>query len=740
LEGLEKGFCCLKSINSYFPSLTDLLDEENESILNELLQIEPLFEYPKDVASSFEIYLHSLQALISRVLDKKILDFGRSIRSLSDKKRMDEFFTKILNAIPQITWTNGGEISPHILSITTLCWAEHTHGVGRFLGDIYSRWLIPGKQLKLVYVHSMAFRFSLFPEAGFFIHELFLKIDTKEDLNLVKEYLPVLANEVALNISAVHHARKVVSLKPLSIDQKRILIQENISSLLNRPQKESSYSIFDQMHHFLVKVTAEEKVTKIKEQIAPLLEFRPQLFDRDIFHELQNFVSLFKNEFISNRELVHLSRIISYSYIFRKLLSNKALSEPNQRHLSLKLLHTKIEIEDEPKKILGILICINMLRENEIIGEKHLFNAIWGILHSVVKISGTSITDKNSQTNIKTLYIEIYKKDGNFTIEELRNLKKRLPREIKTRIESVINPIFMPRNEEEIMRNILILGNQLKYSGDIPHVIITFHKQTEEKIFFSVILLRVLKPGDKKLETLFKKEKNKFSYSDFEIKNVGLVRKKYPKEANIFDMHLDKKSFLRKDFSVDLGLARRSVYNILFEMLGDIRDYNGGMISKQNEVLNELKKLLLQINIRNDFILENFFYSLTPNYMQSIAKPLILKKLFLLVLEAIEHEYTNQFYFLKTQIVEDHFLLTLGAINPTLKDFVEERIETIDIYPGNLTSSFVVIYDISCISFMLKYKDSDEHQKFLQCIIETIKIWKETVEKTLPLSFFPSEI
>ncbi len=727
-------------MNSYFPSLSDLFEEDSEAILNELLRIEPLFDYPKDVASSFEIYLHSLQALISRVLDKNILNFGRSIQSLRDKKKIDEFFSKILDAIPHISWSNGGESSPHIMSVTTLCWAEHTHGVGRFLGDIYSRWLIPGKQLKLVYVHSMAFRFSLFPEAGFFIHELFLKIENDDDLFLVKEYLPILAKEVALNISAVQHARKVVSLKPLSIDQKRILIQENISSLLNRPQKESSYSIFDQMHHFLIKVTAEEKVTKIKEQIAPLLEFRPQLFDRDIFHELQNFVTLFKNGFIANRELIHLSRIISYSYIFRKLLSNKALSEPNQRHLSLKLLHTRALINDEPKKILGILVCINMLRDNEIIGEKHLFGAIWGILQNVQKISDASLLDKQNHHNIKTIYIEIYKKEGDFTLEELKNLKKRLPREIKTRIESVVNPIFMPRNEEEIMRNILVLGNQLKYSGDIPHVIITFDKQTEEKLTFSVILLRVLKSKDKKLETLLKKEKNKFSYSDFEIKNVGLVRKKYPKEANIFDIHLDKKFFLRKDFSVDLGLARRSLYNSLVEMLGDVRDYNGGMISKQNEVLNELKKLLLQINIRNDFILENFFYSLNPNYMQSIAKPVILKKLFLLVLEAIEHEYSNQYYFLKTQIVEDHFLLTLGAINPTLKDFVEERIETIDVQPGNLTSSFVNIYDISCISFMLKYRDSDEHQIFLQCIIETIKIWKETVEKSLPLSFFPTEV
>lgn len=728
----------MKLMNTYFPSVSDSFDEEHSNlVIDQLLKIEPLFDYPDDVAASFEIYLQSLQVLISRVLPKDILDFGNTILSYDSEKKIDEFYQRILLALPQVSWSKGGESSPHIVSITTLCQAEYTHGVGRFLGDTYSRWIIPGKQLQLVYVHSLAFRFSLNPSVGFFIHELFIKVDTKKDLHLVQEHMPSLVREVVLNISAVQHARKVISLKPLTIDQKRVIIQENISSLLNSPSKENSYSIFDQMHHFLIKVSAEEKVTQIKEQISPLLEFRPQIFDRNIFHELQNFVFLFKDAFVANRHLAHLSRMISYTYLFRKVLIHACLSHPNQRHLNIKLLHTKMEIEGETKKIIGVLLGINILSENELIGEKHVFKAIQSILPGAQKIQESVIADKKFNSNVKTLYLEIYKKEGNFSLDDLKALKKRLPREIKTRIESVINPIFMPRNEEEVMRNILILSNQLKYAHDIPHVIISFHKQTETKLFFSLILLRVLKPEDEKLEKLFLKQKSKAQFSDHEIKTVGLIRKKYPKEANIFEIHLEKKQFLRKDFSVDLSQARRYVYHTICDMLGDVRDYNGGMISKQNEVLNELKKLLLQINIRNDFILENFFYSLMPNYMQSIAKPMILKKLFLLVLEAIEHDYANHFYFLKTQIVEDHFLLTIGAINPTIKDFVEERLERLDLESATFTSSFVNIYDISCLSFMLKFTDSDQHQLFLQCIIETIKIWKETMQKTIPSTFFP---
>jgi hypothetical protein len=724
-------------MNTYFPSLSESENQDpSEKVLKKLLKIEPLFDYPDDVKESFEIYLNSLQSLISRILPKEITDFGETISSIYNESAIEEFYGRINQLIPTVSWTNGGSEAPYIVSIATLCQSEYTHGVGRFLGDIYSRWLIPGKQLQLVYVHSMAFKFSLNRSFGFFIHELFIKIDTKKDLTLALEHLPSLVKEVALNISAVQHARKVISLKPLTIDQKRIIIQENISCLLNRPGRESSFSIFDQMQHFLIKVSADEKVTQIKEQISPLLEFRPQIFDRDIFHDLQAFVFLFKDAFVANRHLTHLSRIISYTYLFRKLLTHSALDHPNQRHLHIKLLHTQMEIEGHKKKVIGILVGINILRENELIGEKHLFKAIQTILSGVQKISDSLITDRKLGCSVKTLYLEIYKKEGDFSLEELKSLKKRLPREIKSRIESVINPIFMPKNEEEVMRNILVLSNQLKSTNDIPHVIISFHKQSEANISFSVVLLRVLKPYDLSLDKIFQKLNSEATFSDHEIKTVGLIRKKYPKEANIFEIHLDKKQFLRKDFSVDLSHARRFVYNTICDMLGEVRDYNGGMISKQNEVLNELKKLLFQINIRNDFVLENFFYSLTPNYMQSIAKPHILKKLFLLLLEALEHDYANQFYFLKTQIVEDHFLLTVGAINPTLKDFIEERLEFVDLESAMLTSSFVNIYDISCLSFMLKFTDSDQHQLFLQSVIETIKIWKETMQKTIPSSFF----
>ena len=62
----------------------------------------------------------------------------------------------------------------------------------------------------------------------------------------------------------------------------------------------------------------------------------------------------------------------------------------------------------------------------------------------------------------------------------------------------------MPRNEEEVMRNIITLSNQLRLSRDLPQVIINFEEQSSKQLSFTVIWLRVLKPADLPIKNHFK--------------------------------------------------------------------------------------------------------------------------------------------------------------------------------------------------------------------------------------------
>ncbi len=717
-------------MNIIIPIDIEQINNQKIILLQQLMEISPLFECPQEAKISLDLSLKSFKHTLYRIIPEDILEASKSIISINDEINKKTFYQKITEGVPFFTWSNQSSNQQHAISIATLCPVQNMHGVGRFLCDTYSRWLIPGKQLPLVYVHSITFKFVNFHKCNFLLHEVFIQTESQKEQSLVYNHLPSLVNEIKLNILSVQHARKIISIKSLTTQQKKIIIQENITSLLDRPLKNLDNSIFDQIHNFFIKIYSEEKILKIREDISPLLELKPQIFERDIFLEIQNFLFLFKDNFNFNRELKHLVRIIAYKYLFKKLLIHAVLDDPNKRHVNIKISNAKIKIEEQTKNVLSVLIGVNLLRENEVIGEKNIENAIKNIIQNAKKVPNSTIIDIRNNSNVSIIYLEMYKTNGDFSKDDIKSLRKRLPREINIGIESVVNPIFMSRNEEEVLRNILVLSKQLKYVKDIPQVIITFHKQVDTLISFTVILLRVSKRENTHLKNLFHKCK-KIKFSDHEVKFAGLLRNKHPKEANVFELHISKKDFLRRDFSVDLNKARLFIYNTLTELFGEVRDYNGGMISKQSEAFNELKKLLLQLNISNDFLLENFFYSLTPKYMQSILQSFILKKLFLIILEAIEYNYNVHRYFLKTQIIEDNFLMTISSTNPTLKELIEGSIEELEIPQSSLITSYINIYDVSCLSFILKFTNSDQHQKFLQKIIENIKTWKKKIE-TIP--------
>ena len=87
---------------------------------------------------------------------------------------------------------------------------------------------------------------------------------------------------------------------------------------------------------------------------------------------------------------------------------------------------------------------------------------------------------------------------------------------------------------------------------------------------------------------------------------------------------------------MDLFKARQSIVQELQRLLGEFRDYNGGMIAKQHEQFIALKGLLSQIDKNEELLLENFFHSIFPIEHRCIFNPLFLKDLFLMFLEAVQ--------------------------------------------------------------------------------------------------------
>lgn len=699
----------------------------------EFLKITANFKGFEIQKNGLQGYFDSIQELIYSVIDETIFP---STDSFDVAARQFETLEKMM---PIVSFTEATKTQP-AFSVTAICSAYQTHGMGRFMGDLYSHWLVPGKQMVIVNMRSLNFYFTHYPKISFYLNSLISDTNDLGDLALINSNLKKVSEELKLNILAVQHIRRVVSIKPLTLDQKKTLIRENISSLLNKSSKNLNPCIYDLMSQLLYKASADEKMYQIKEQLSPLIQLRPTAFDRDIFPEVQRYVSELDDKFIVARDLKYINRVISYHYIFRKHLANLISENNTKRLLSVKILKSTINVDSEKIPILGIVVGVNLFSENEVFEDKHIFKAIASLIPDCVLVEDSVILEKAQKNRIVTVYLEVKKNDHHvFTHQELKILKKSLPLELKNRIESLMNPIFMHRNDEEVMRNILSLSKQLKFIHDLPQVMVSFHKQTNYEVSFLVIILRVIKPGEETLKSIFNSNLTMLKFYDHEIKSVGQLRKRYTKEANVFEARLDKKQFLRKDFSLDLYKARHTVISEITRLIGDVRDYNGGMIAKQHEVLSELKELLSADNIRNDFLLENFFYSLTPNYMQSLLSPSVLKVLFMNLLKVSNHNFEKGRFYIKSKIIDDFFLMALGSLDPLFQTFIQKTLDELLTSCHDFTHSLVNVYDITCVGFLLRFEHPEEHSLFESHILTAIQRWEENTQES-NLADLPLEI
>jgi hypothetical protein len=299
----------------------------------------------------------------------------------------------------------------------------------------------------------------------------------------------------------------------------------------------------------------------------------------------------------------------------------------------LKFLKTNLYVSDRKRPVLGVVVGLNFIDERELFDKKHLLHAIQTYIPKAQAVEHSFIVDRVSKKNIQLIYLEIEKEQQEFSLEDIQLLRLSLPEQLQGHIEYLMHPIFMPRNEEEVLRNIMVLSRQLKYVDDIPQVIITFDEQQGLALTFTVILLRILKKETPDIAVLLHQLQENSDITVDKVKNTGTVRKKYVKEACVFRVFVGVKNYLRMNHSVDLYKARDSILSNLMQVFGEIRDYNGGMLDKQNELFNALKKRLQKVAIKHAFLLEKFFFSLTPIEMRSIAPVKFLKNLFLLLLQ-----------------------------------------------------------------------------------------------------------
>ena len=579
---------------------------------------------------------------------------------------------KLLQLLPLITSMTSGE-GPWHLSFYMV--TKSRHNIFKFFFEMIHRWLSPGERLNVAMVYAVDFELPEINIDLYTLCEVMLLVETKEQLSRLSNNLNNILTEIKLGLKSSYYARKILECKGIPIDEKIVAIHEHAAALIQR---------------------------------------LPKTFGIELLSGMQQTLLLCCSEFKRIRTARHLAKIIAIHQLFKSMLIAAIKDFPSRRHIFLKSFISEQEIDAEISPTLCLLIGINFIRDKEVIEHTHILQAVQECIPNVQSLEESYILNRQTTEPFALLYLEIKKSDlEKFSQEEILLLKELLPRAITERIQHLVHPVFMPRNEEEIMRNIISLSNEIKSVGDLPQVIIIFDEQTATDLSFTVIIVRIAPPGGQSIQEKFQKTHPHLIYTHDRVKMIGLLRKKQTKEATIFQLKMPKEPFLRLDHSLDLYRARQDITELLYSALGEFRDFNGGMIRKQTELLEHLTESLSTGTKYSKLLLETFFFSLTPPTMQTTLEPEALKILFQMLLNAIESGFPNSNCHRIRQDQNFIFLLVKVESNQEIID-LEKGLQEQCSCVTELAHTSVSVDDIRYNGYIFRSDDPIRQQLFLQ--------------------------
>ncbi len=585
----------------------------------------------------------------------------------ADAAFLDEF----QRMLPIFTWK---EWTGPSCNFSLFLLAPHRHNGVKFFYEMVSRWLLPGRRLNICSFFATDFTFPELSQDCYTLAEMVISLSSEEELGFVQQHLPIFESELRFGLISVYHANRILEIKGLSADEKTSLIQERIASFIVR---------------------------------------RPRYFDYDIFNQMQHFLVMCEEGFRSARTHGHMSRIICVFYLFRKALREASEKNQEQRHVHVKLSSSYLYVPFGVKRVLSLYVGLNFLNENEVFEERHLVRVLNHHFPDLRYVADSFFLSSLKEEKIQLLYLEVEKEDeGNFSAEDKRNLRATLPDEIRNGVEKLMRPVFMPRNEEEVMRNIITLSNQLRYPKDLPQVIISFDEQKEFELSFTVILLRILNEVTRPIHELFEQFTTPLKYFPDRVKQVGLLRNKYVKEATVFRVGIPVFKFLRPDHSVDLFKGRQEVLAELQTIIGEVRDYNGGMIAKQHEQFYAIKSLFPGIGKREDLLLENVFHSIFPVELRSVVDPRLVKVFFHVFIESVEEKREG----CRVKREEGVVFFLLSYQRETIKQQVVQAIAKLHFFSSQLITISLQVLDMSYLGYIYRETDEAKQEIFLNVL------------------------
>ncbi len=491
----------------------------------------------------------------------------------------------------------------------------------------------------------------------------------------------------------------------------------------------------------------DEEKTSFHEAALAVWQKWPQHFEEDFFKDSQEFLALSKKEFRGYRSVRHQLRLVCSHYLMRKNLLRQKQVFPHEVHLECRLLPTQLQFSFSQKSVLGLAIAATFPTAYQAFEERHVLLGVQKLLPSVQAVKESFLLFQKHGEPFRLLYLEVWKtNECPFSLSEIRLLKNHLSIELKKCVETLSPSVFGGENLEEILRNILVLSRELKSSSDIPQVMISFEETAIESLVFRVIMVRVNKDARSVAECL-KNRKEDFEYISERTSTVGYIGN-MPKEASVFCLKMRKNpSLIRSNFSLNFYLARQHVLSILVNSFGEIRDYNGGLFSKQEELFRGFKQQFQEIAKNDPELLENFFRSLAPIEMQALIPLVLLCTLFEMFLEVRTIQLPKkESYHLKCVEDNDHVFVVIRGRDFSIENHLSSELEKRHLFQD--LKAWVHVQDALGLHFCYIYPVSNQKKKkhFCRLLQRSLNYWAHSLQNAqilrlnlqhLPLSLDP---
>lgn len=482
-------------------------------------------------------------------------------------------------------------------------------------------------------------------------------------------------------------------------------------------------------------------ILQLSQSIEVIVNRWPEHFESDLSQEFHRFIGHLDATFKDPRQISVLTKLFCSHYLMRKATNRSLNLFPQKRILKTRLISSSLNFPFHVQPVLGIIVTISLHDLNERFGEKHMTSAVLALIPDVEVINKSFYACHSNLDSVHTLYLEIVKKEGlPFSFHEKRVLKHHLAGEMTQRIELLDSTTFNLHREEEILKNIALLKGELASTPNLPQTLIFFLKHDSESITFHILLLRTLKKESASLRESFASLPVNFIHERTNLFQ-GV-------EASTFQLQIQvDASLLRTDFSINLYQARNKVLGILREAIGEVRDYNGGLFDKQQDLFSQFEAVFSDISQKNPDLLENFFRALSPSHIQATLPLEILKAFFVLFLKALKTKLSRKdeccIRFEETQF---SFLTMIRADDPSFEQNITEALKKEEILEQSQASLSLAYQGSYFLGYIYPSYHSSKKSQVQRAIKKGAALWQKKIEsfqslrlsvQTIPLSLDP---